>query len=115
MSKKLAMDDLQQWMFVTVLHGATTTSNGFGRMGPVPTSKEDRSDNGNVLRIVAVEMPYFAVEFYAGDHRIIKQLDAREVVFGSISPEYVKALEPKFSDVEFIEQEDWVFEQEVEK
>jgi len=114
MSKILAMDDLQKGMFVTVFRGPLCAVEHYGPKGPRTRYVEDKSYNGRVLRIKIVEMPYFVVEFYGScmGNLTTKSLDARDRIFSRISNEYVKALEPKFKDVEFIKEEEWVFEEE---
>jgi len=87
----LQMDDLRVGRCITVMRGrlAEVSSDGQGNV----RIKEDRSQNGNVLKIIAIDLPYILVDrYWQPDSKPIRtELDTREMIFKALSQEYVDA------------------------
>ena len=117
MSKLLEADDLNIGMFITVLRGEETKRVILARNGPEPDIKENKSFNGKVLKILAIDLPYIIIQFYnVIGKRQTDNLDTREVKLGTVSTEYIKELQPQYlPEVPKEEVIDWIFEQEIGK
>lgn len=95
--KKLESDDLQLGQFVTVLAWKpleqTTHGGVFGVAQKIEVGRDDYL--GYVLRVLAVDRPFVAVQMYSGCSAGTSiSLDTRECDLALLSDEYVDALAP---------------------
>ena len=116
MGRILEMDDVNKGMFLTVLRGTQSSRVINGPQGPMAEVKEDKRLNGKVLHVIAVDMPFIAVEFFymaTNDKMKRDTLDIRDLVLGSLTPEYMEAAEPRMkipTTKMFNGDPDWTFE-----
>jgi len=99
MGRILEMDDINKGMFLTVLRGNQTSRVINGPQGPMAEVKEDKRLNGKVLKVIAVDLPFIAVEFFymASNDKVKRDtLDIRDLVLGSLTIEYMEAAEPRW-------------------
>jgi len=117
MGQILVQDELKEGMFITIHTGKIKEKERMGREGPSIKFEEDCSFKGSVLRIISIDLPYLAVEYFLYDKYTTTSIDTRDVKLMKLSKDYVKKIEPKFKVSEFLkskEQCDWTFDQEVE-
>ena len=103
MSSILQIDDLELGMFLTVHTGRTTeTKNDNSPSFTETITIEDRSFKGQVLELVAVNLPYIIVKKYQENFSSLKSLnfrydtiDTREVKLMKLTEEYIKILFPE--------------------
>ena len=104
----LEIDDLELGMFVTIHTGRmyegerreTDDSSPFPKITTI--TKEDRSYKGNVLEIVAINIPYIIVKkhsagYFPEDKPSFRYetLDTREIKLMKLTKEYIKILFPE--------------------
>lgn len=80
MSTELKQNDLEVGMYVTVT-GATGTA-----------TKEDNSWKGSVLQILAINLPYIAINHYQYPTLPPASLDTRKWKIMKLTDDYVKAM-----------------------
>ena len=117
MGRILEMDDISKGMFLTVLRGSISNRIINGPQGPMAEIREDSRLNGKVLNVIAVDLPFIAVEFfYMNSSDKVKRdtLDIRDLVLGSLTTEYMAAAEPRWKIplvTEFNRDPDWTYEE----
>ncbi len=92
----MKLDDLEVGQYVTVVKGPMRASINIG-FNECSTAREDKSYQGRVLRILAVNLPFVAVE-QVGIPKTIGNIrtgiDTRDYELRPLSDEYVYALHP---------------------
>ena len=117
MGRILEMDDINKGMFLTVLRGKITKKTIPGPLGPILGFKEDKKFNGKVLKVVAIDMPFIAVEFFfrsGWDMTKKDTLDIRDLILGTLSSEYISVAEPRWKAPTiptFAEEPDWDYKE----
>ena len=93
-------------MFVTVLDNSPytkeeVTGGVFAEAKVVTTTSHDRSGYGEVLIVLAIDLPYVAVRYedeYESD-RFVTKIDTRRTRLMELSDEYVLAMYPHLTKV----------------
>ena len=96
MKRKLEMDDIRVGMYVTILKGEIEEKVIPGPVGPKVISREKKYYNGNVLEILALDLPYMVVMVHDRLRSRQDSIDLRRVEIMSLSPEYIQNLHPDF-------------------
>jgi hypothetical protein len=98
---ELKTDDIEVGMFVTVCRGpkrdkmVAAPGDPFGfSMVATGETVEDRSYQGDVLKVLAVDLPFIAAQWDTFSHPI--KLDTRKFGLRKLSPEYVAAMQRSF-------------------
>ena len=95
----LKPDDFEKGMFITVLKGAIYENFGgtslFSFINTETKTIEDNSFKGDVLEVLAVDLPYIAVKHHDRLYSHPTSFDIRKWSFKKLSKEYVEAMKPK--------------------
>jgi hypothetical protein len=109
MCKAIQPDDIEVGMFITVLNGEMLYDKD-------PMGIENARYNGEVLKVIAVDLPYIVLQFYSFGSKMVNHFDVRAVSFATISTDYIKARVPLYAPeiVEEVKKTDYILEQELE-
>lgn len=94
----LKADDFSVGDYITVLHGRNYELVQRDMDGNVITSstQEDRSGKGDIMKVLAINLPYIVCLRLNGGIKGFKQVwDTRETKFMRLDKEYIEALNEK--------------------
>jgi len=130
MGQILVADELDEGMFITVHSEVVNTENNnpLANLPPLfpefPRQKVKGKYSfykGKVLKIIAIDFPYIAAEFYGNSKGFISDkinevvLDIREVNLMELTTNFVQKVEPNFQVIPYKKEKvNWEFEQEKE-
>ena len=97
----LTPGELSVGMFITVLENKPYQSENIvgnemlGETSVKTISRQDNSYKGDILEVVAINLPYIVVKWYWADNENkAKTIDTRRSTFMELSDEFVLALYP---------------------
>lgn len=98
-NKQISPGELAPGLFVTVLENKPIIDYSTENYGDIKTittvnSTVNRSGMGDVLRILAVDLPYIAAKVENESRILPYKIDTRQTILMELSEDYVKALCP---------------------
>lgn len=104
MKRKLAMDDIREGMYITILKGKTEKRIVPGPDGPMTVEREKDQYKGSVLEVTAIEMPYMVIKVHDSRGSRTDSIDMRNIQVMTIGPKFILA---RFPDFQFNEDSFW--------
>ena len=95
MKRKLEMDNIRKGMYITILRGKIEERMRPGPNGPMMFKKEKDLYKGQVLEVLALDLPYIVVAVHTSRGVRNDTLDLRNIEVMLLTEEYIHNLLPK--------------------